>query len=239
MDILQIYRGKDYTIGNIECHSPILDEVCEYGERNFFTVASLMCAIPTDYMSELDEQGIRYEELDDYMFFITSLFQSLTDEDVKIFYPNMRPSKMDLYQDNATKEIFRKDAETGVRLDKSTYLEMVETLRTIFGFKAQPKIPGDELTRQKMIQYDKLKKNRAKRKPTNNESTLFPLVSAMVNCGDFKYDHETVWKMPFFAFMDSVRRVSVVRAANQISTGGYFGVNLSECKKYLDWMRPL
>jgi len=45
--------------------------------------------------------------------------------------------------------------------------------------------------------------------------------------------------MPFFAFMDSVRRIQAVKVAHEMSTGGYFGLKLSEVKEYLDWMRDL
>ncbi|HAH70473.1 MAG TPA: hypothetical protein DCL74_01650, partial [Succinivibrionaceae bacterium] len=125
----------------------------------------------------------------------------------------------------------------GLAIDQTVYQELVSTLRKIFGFKYNPKIAATPLTRKMMIREAReCRKILANKKP---KSTLMPLVSTMVNIADFKYTHDEVWDMPFFAFMDSVKRVQAVRMAAAMYTGGYFGLKLSDVKEYLDYARPL
>lgn len=238
MDELSLYRGRDGVIGNVSFHSPTLGDICDYGESKFFSLTGLICSTPYDFMVELDEKGIRYEDVDEYDFFITSIFSALSTQDIQIIFPNVFPDRMELFQKDDTNESVRVDPETGVMIDGKTYLQIVSLLRKMCGFKYDIKYAGDEYTRQKMIEFARIKKKRAKNKTTNN-STLLPLISSMVNCADFKYSHHDVWQMPFYAFMDAVKRIQVVRTANQMCTGGYFGVQLSDVKQYIDWMRPL
>lgn len=236
MDILQLYRGQDSHIGELEFHGPTLDEICNYGQLRFISMVSHICSIPTDYMSELDAKGIRYEDLDEYDFFVTSLWTSLSHEKVSIIFPNWYPENMDLGQ--RQKEFVRWDQKTNFVFDRQLYKEMTNTLRKFCSLKYAPRIAGNELTREKMIEIDRIKK-RKKANQKGDDEYLLPLISSMVNCSEFKYNHAEVWQMPFFAFMDSVKRVQLNRTAKAMTTGGYFGVNLSEVSEYTDWMRSL
>lgn len=246
MDKLQLYRGRDVILlsdkdstnpTGITLHSPTLGEICDYGESQFFSLAYYICSIPTDYMDELDDAGIKYEDLDDYEFFIVTLFKNLQDVNLSILLPNFNPSKLELSQHIETKELVRIDYDSEFVFDKTLYLELTKTLRDLFGFKYQPRYAGTPLTRQKMIEVARQQKLQSKNKKA--ESVLLPLISSMINCAEFKYNHSEVWDMPFYAFMDSVRRVQAVRTANEMYTGGYFGIKLSEVKEHLNWMRPL
>ena len=237
IDELKLYRGENDYIGKIEFHPPTLREIVDFGETDFFAMVYQFCATPYDFMSELDDQGIRYEDIDEYIFFIVNLFESFNEENTKLIFPNLNVDKMNLYQKSDTGEILRVDSETELFIDQTVYQELVSTLRKIFGFKYNPKVAATPLTRKMMIR--EAKDRRAMLASKETKSTLMPLVSTMVNISDFKYTHDEVWDMPFFAFMDSVKRVQAVRMAAAMYTGGYFGLKLSEAKEYLDYTRPL
>lgn len=237
IDKLQYYRGNDVKIDDLILRCPTLGEVCDYGDNRFLSMAHHFCAIPTDYMDELDAAGIRYEDLDEYEFFITNIFPSLADMNIGILFPNLNITQMQLVENTETKEILQVDWSTGFQFNKETYNKLIPTLRNIFGFEYAPKIAGTALTREKMIEAARQQKLMAKNK--SHESFLLPLISALINTAEFKYNHREVWGMPFFAFMDSVRRIQAVKVAHEMSTGGYFGLKLSEVKEYLDWMRDL
>lgn len=236
MDKLKLYRGYDDQLGHLQIHSPTLGEICDYGEDLFFNLAYQFCAIPTDYMLELEEQGIRYEDLDEYSFFINILFEFIDAYDVSILFPNLDMSSMELGIDKSG-NVIRYNFLTGEQFDENDYKQVTAYLREMFGFKYQPRFAATELTRTKMLEVERLKRIQNAKKESS--SYLLPLVSAMVNCADFKYSHKDVWDMPFFAFMDSVKRVQAVRTANQMFTGGYFGLKLSDVKEHLNWVRPL
>lgn len=246
MDKLQFYRGRDIVLrssanedkaAQIILHSPTLGEVCDYGDVRFYSMAYYICSIPTDYMDELEDIGVKYEDLDDYNFFIQTLFKNLKHIDIGILFPNFNTFHFELSQHVETKELVRIDYENELIIDKSFYLELTKTLRDIFGFKYQPRFAANALTREKMIEVARQQKLLSKNKTP--ESTLFPLISALVNCAEFKYSHKEIWDMPFYAFMDSVRRVQAVRTAGEMYTGGYFGLKFSDVKEHLNWMRPL
>lgn len=235
MDKLQLYRGNDEHIGPFTFHCPTLNEIVDYGELSFFSLAYHLCSIPTDYMSELEDQGIKYEDVDEYEFFLVSLWGTISNDDVSIILPDFKPEDMVLAQ--REDQLVRWDESSNYVFDKSTYKELTTALRDLCGFKYAPKIAGNALTREKLIEIDRIKKKKSNK--NTNESTLFPLISSMVNCADFKYNHRDVWDMPFFAFMDSVKRVQAVRTAHEMCTGGYFGVKLADVKQYTNWMRSL
>lgn len=70
---------------------------------------------------------------------------------------------------------------------------------------------------------------------------LVPLVSAMVNCEQFKYDHNTVWNLPIYVFMDSVKRIQKLKNYNQLMQGVYAGTIDSKTlsQDSFDWMGSL
>lgn len=237
MDMLQFYRYGEGKINDLIVRSPTLDEICNQEELNFFSVAAFICSIPTDYMAELDEKGIRYEDVDEYWFFLHSILPSLQSDIVHIILPNLHIESMILGASKDSDEEIVIDPDHSVTINKDTYVQLTQFLRTMFGFKYEPKIAQNELTRSKMIELAKRKKK--KKKQNKDSSVLLPLISSMVNCADFKYSYSDVWDMPFFAFMDSVKRVNANRTSNQMCTGGYFGLKLSDVKDYTDWMRSL
>ena len=73
-------------------------------------------------------------------------------------------------------------------------------------------------------------------------SQLLNLISSMVNCEGFKYNHSQVWDMKINAFMDSVKRISKIKNTELLLQSGYsgFGINLKDIdKKQLDWLGEL
>ena len=237
MDQLNLYRYGYTNIGKVILRAPTLDEICNYGESDFWVLADYICAIPTDYMLELDKQGIRYEDVPEYDFFIDSILPNLDSDTCNILLPNVHPEQMQyqIFEDCSDKIVV--DIKEQVVIDKNTYVQLTRTIRKLFGLQYKPMFAQNDFTRKKLFELSKKRRKKAKSKP--NESVLLPLVSSMVNCSDFKYNYEEVWNMNFYAFMDSVKRVNAVRSANQMYTGGYFGLSLKDVKEYLDWMRPL
>lgn len=237
VDLLELYRHGESNINSVILRSPTLNEICDYGEVNFFSMAAFICAIPTDYMVELTDRGIRYEDVSEYDFFIEDILPKLSYDLCHIILPNIHPEQMKYAPIGDGSGRIVVDFEEKVILDQDTYIQVTRAIRKMFGFKYRPKFAQNELTRQKLIEVARRKRDKQQNQP--NESVLLPLISAMVNCSDFKYNHEQVWNMSFYAFMDSVKRVNAVRSANQMSTGGFFGIKLADVQEHLDWMRPL
>ena len=49
VDDLKLYIGDDYVINDkIKVMQPIIRQIAEFGEREFFSVVHTICAIPSD-----------------------------------------------------------------------------------------------------------------------------------------------------------------------------------------------
>lgn len=124
-------------------------------------------------------------------------------------------------------------------IDRYIYQIIADYLVEVHGFKKKVELAGNEFTKNYLIQEsrDIIKANKDKK----FESMLYSLVSAMINCEGFKYNHEQVWNMKINAFMDSVHRIQKIKNANYLMQGAYSGcVDMSKLnKKELDWLGEL
>ena len=146
------------------------------------------------------------------------------------------------------RNLFKKDVvNKNVKIDKieiiideSTYNSIMDYLRAVHGILKDEKIPANNSTKMILIEDDRDEYLRNKNKPYHSQ--LKNLISSMVNCEGFKYNHSQVWDMKINAFMDSVKRISKIKNANLLLQSGYsgYGVNLKEIdKKQLDWLGEL
>ena len=93
-----------------------------------------------------------------------------------------------------------------------------------------------------MILIDDAREERFKNRGKEYHSQLKNLISAMINCEEFKYNHSDVWDMKINAFMDSVKRILKIKNANlllQSAYSGFGGVNLKDVRKQVDWLGDL
>ena len=240
MDELQLFRGKDYKLNDkITIHHPTLNEICDYGEQKYYSMVSNLCATPSDFKVQLlDNFGIDYEEVSDFEMF-SMISRSLTVEDTSIILGELDFKFFILAENTQTNELVLYDKQNDIVIDKAIYLLMVEYLRSIHGFERRVDKAGNEHTKKYLINRERRQLQRQKNKKYT--SMLVPLVSAMVNCEQFKYNHSTVWNLPVYVFMDSVKRIQKLKNYNQLMQGLYAGTidskTLSEDS--LNWMGSL
>lgn len=48
IDELKLYFGYDYHVGNITIHQPIMGEIIDYGEREYYSMVHCLTSIPSD-----------------------------------------------------------------------------------------------------------------------------------------------------------------------------------------------
>lgn len=127
-----------------------------------------------------------------------------------------------------------------VLIDEFTYNLITDYLRNVHNIIKDEKIPGNESTKQILIEDAReeylLNMNK------EYHSQLKNLISAMINCEGFKYNHSQVWDMKINAFMDSVKRILKIKNSNLLLQSGYsgFGIDLKKIDdKQLDWIGEL
>lgn len=240
-DELQIYRGKDFFVKEgITIHQPTLDEICDYGEKQYWSMIYTLTSVGADMKFQLFEIGIDYTEISDFQLFYSLLCKGLTQEQTSILFGDLDFSKFQLCQKKDSEDILMYDAENNIDIDEYTYMVIVDVLRKMHGLKRNNQLPANESTKQILIEDARDEYNRNKN--INNPSQLKNMVSAMINSEGFKYNHDEVWNMKISAFMDSVKRISKIKNADLLLQSGYsgFGVNLKEIpNKQLNWLGEL
>lgn len=240
-DELQIYRGKDFFVKKgIQIHQPTLDEICDYGEKQYWSMISTLTSVGADMKFQLFDIGVDYTSISDFELFYSLLCQSLSKEQTSILFGDLDFSKFKLYQKEGSADIVMYDEETDIDIDEYTYLVIADVLRKMHGFKRNDQLPANDSTKQILIDDARDEYNRNKNK--EYRSQLKNMVSAMINSEGFKYNHSEVWNMKINAFIDSVKRISKIKNADLLLQSGYsgFGVNLKEISnKQLDWLGEL
>lgn len=245
IDELQIYRGKDFRIQDaITVRQPTLGEICEYGEREYFNMVYTLCSVGADLKWQLNDIGIDYTKVSDFELFYSILSRGFPKEKTRILFGDVIDfSHMEIrfntdLQENVLVQFF--DDGTYLQIDRYVYAALVGVLRKMHRIKRNDELPGNETTRQILIEDARAEYEANKNKP--GKPYLLPLVSAMVNSEGFKRDDITVFDMKIYAFMDSVARIGRIKNAELLLTSGYsgFGIDLKKIdKKEINWLGEL
>ena len=242
-DELKIYRGEDLVVSDhIVIHQPTLSEICDYGERNYYSMIYQLTSTPQSMKSQLWDIGIDYTEITPYQLFYNFLYKIYPQEKTSIIFGNLDLTKFQVMQ--------RKDDESIVLcqyidndlviIDEFTYNMIVDYLRAVHNIEKDERMPANESTKMILIEDDRDAIEINQRKEYHSQ--LKNLISSMINCEGFKYNHTQVWDMKINAFMDSVKRICKIKNANLLLQSGYsgFGINLKDIdKKQLNWLGEL
>ena len=242
-DELKIYRGEDFVISkHIHIHQPTLNEICDYGERDYYSMIYNFTATPQSLKVQLWDMGIDYTEITPYQLFYQLLYRMYSQEKTSIIFGDLDFSKFQLMQkkDDESILLYQEINGESVAIDEYTYNVIVDYLCKSHFIERDLKMPITKSA--KMILIEDAREEMEMNKNKEYHSTLKNLVSAMINSEGFKYNHSQVWDMKINAFMDSVKRIGKIKNAQLLLQSGYsgFGVNLKEINnKQLDWLGEL
>lgn len=240
-DELKIYRGDDFPVTRgITIHQPTLNEICDYGERQYWHMIYTLTSVGADMKFQLFDMGIDYTAISDFQLFSTLLCRIFSQEQTSILLGDLDFSSFQLYQKKDSEDFVLYDERNNIYIDEYTYLVIADVLRKMHGLKRNDQLPANESTKQILIEDARDEYNMSKDK--EYRSQLKNMVSAMINCEGFKYSHSEVWNMKINAFMDSVKRISKIKNADLLLQSGYsgFGVNLKDISnKQLNWLGEL
>ena len=242
-DELKIYRGEDFVVSkHIVLHQPTLNEICDYGERDYYSMIYNFTATPQSLKVQLWDMGIDYTEITPYQLFYQLLYRMYLQEKTSIIFGDLDFSKFQLMQrkDDESILLYQEIDGESVIIDEYTYNIIIDYLCKSHFIERDLKIPMTKSA--KMILIEDAREEMEANKNKEYHSTLRNLVSAMINSEGFKYNHSQVWDMKINAFMDSVKRIGKIKNAQLLLQSGYsgFGVNLKEINnKQLDWLGEL
>lgn len=201
-----------------------------------------LTSTPQSMKWQLWDIGIDYTQICPFELFYSIIYPLYAQEKTSILFGELDFTKFQPMQrkDDETVLLYQVVDGDEVVIDELTYHIIMDYLRKVHNIYKDEKMPANEATKKVLIEDDRDEYQRNKNKEYH--SHLKNLISAMINCEGFKYNHSQVWDMKINAFMDSVKRISKIKNAELLLQSGYsgFGVNLKDIdKKQLDWLGEL
>ena len=255
---IALYRGKDISINDhIILHVPTLDEIYEYGEKEYFSFVNTICSVGADLKWQLDELGIDYTKVDDYELFSQFLINMIDSNISPIIFGNIIDfNKMRLiYKEeiedyvliqhiDKIKEVEKKTIKNNLKrvMDKPIETEIIDRSydividRVVYSriVSILRYMHGFKRNNEKPMNeitrrflIDEAKENYEINKDKPYDSQLFNLISTLVNTEGFKHDEVTVFDMNVVAFFDSVKRIQKIQKANLLLQSGYSGFGIN------------
>ena len=218
----------------IEVKIPTVEQILQ-NEDQYYGIVSSLIATPFDMMVQLDDIGIDFTKIDDYELFLIT-FQTIRSQDVSLIFGDLDLSGFELAinEENQTVVLLNKD--TGVIIDKSIAFQIAQALRKIHHLERNRKKAANDEARKFLIERARAKLRRQQRK--GHSSQLEPLIIAMVNTEQYKYNYEETKALSIFQFNESV--VQIVRKVDYMNKmhGVYSGtVSVKDLKQDdLNWL---
>lgn len=230
-DRLQMLFCMDYhTKGGITVRQPRIGEILEIGEENFYRNLNVWVTNTTSYRAYLWSMGEDWCKHTDYELFC-SLYKAIDPEIMSLVFPDLDMSKFEqsyrvIYHEEEDMEdeyelvLYSKELDEVI--DKMAYLEISQYLRTLFNIFPRDEFAKGRATKEALIWEDEEKAR--KNKDDGFESSLFPLVSTMINYPGFKHSLADLRNVGIFEFMDSVNRSQVIENARAMIMGSTTGM---------------
>lgn len=236
-DELKIYRGENFVVcKELSIRQPSLAEICDYGEQKYFSLIFNICATPSDYKYPLLQMGYDWETLSEFYFFLMNI-KKYSKKDTSIIFGDFDINTLDIAMDEKTQEIYLCDKNNGTIFNIDFYEKLANYIRNIHSIKKNTEKAFNKTTKEALLEESKIlfskKKNEFK-------SVLKPLISALINCSDFKFNWFNVWDMKINAFMDSVSRIQIRDSYKTIMQAIYSGnIEYNKVKKETNWLREI
>jgi len=240
VDELKLYFGEPYRVNdNILIKQPTIGDIVQFGEARYWDIIMSITSTPTDLMSSLADIGIDWETITEFELFAIHLRSHLHDAECDFIFDGLRLTEFKLDQNSMGELVLRSVVDKNRVIDANVHRIMAEFLRNLHGLKYNVQKAGNAMTKKKMIEVDR--RERKSRSAEAKGSSLRPMISALVNSPGYKYNIAETKNLPYCAFIDCVKRLSVIKHADALAAGAYSGMaDLSKIpKEEFNWMRPL
>lgn len=182
---------------------PTVGEVIDH-EDDYYSMVSILTAMPIDYMVQLDDVGVDFTTINDYDLFIM-LFNGLKDKDTSLIFDGLDLNLFELgvHRESGLPVLY--DGQDDIVIDRVVHTKIANTLRKIHHLEKNNKKPGNKEAQDFLLERARTKAKR--RKKRGSESQLEQLITAMVNTEQFKYGYEGTRELSIYQFNQSVRQI--------------------------------
>ena len=236
VDELKLYMSNDIKIADgVVLRVPTIGEIVEYGEQQYFSLASTICSTPSSMKATLDDMKLDWMKVTDFQLFMM-ICQSFPQSATKLLLGDLDLQSLKPYSFGENEVVLSNEDHTIV-INEVIYEILVTYIRKMHGFKKQVDKAGNEITRKVLIDDERKKAQREKDKPY--KSFLRPLISS-VKCR-MGYTIEYVKNMGIFELMDDLSRLGVIVNADAALSGSWSGMvdTRKIPKDTFDWTRDI
>lgn len=192
----------DIIPGKIEIKIPLVGEIIESNEEEYYDLVSLLTAMPIDCMVQLDDVGIDFTKINEYELFFM-LFPSLQKSNTSLVFGELDLTKFRVEKNPLNDEYVLHDYENDIVIDRDIYTQIANVLRKIHNLEKNNKKPADEGTRQYLIERARKKMKRKRQ----YQSQLELLIIALVNTEQCKYNFDGIKELSIYQFNECVRQI--------------------------------
>ena len=236
VDELKLYMSNDIKIADgVVLRVPTIGEIVEYGEQQYFSMASTICSTPSSMKATLDDMKLDWMKVTDFQLFMM-LCKSLPLSATKPLLGNLDLQSLKPYPFGKDEVVLSNEDHT-ITINEVIYEILVTYIRKMHGFKKQVDKAGNEITKMMLIKVARDDAKKAENKPY--KSFLRPLISS-VKCR-MGYTMEYVKKMGIYELTDDLSRLGVIVNADAALTGSWSGmVDTKKIpKETFDWTRDI
>lgn len=204
MSTLNLLYKKQYEINDsIKIVIPSVGEIID-NEDSYYSIITVLTAMPIDLMVPLDDAGIDYTEINEYDLFLI-MSAGLKAQDTSLVFGDLDLTKFEISVNQKNGKIVLYDAEDDIVIDRATHARIAGVLRKIHHLEKNHRKPANKEAKEYMLKRarEKMRRNRNRK----HESQLEPLIIAMVNAEQYKYDFEGTRELSIYQFNESVRQI--------------------------------
>lgn len=198
-----LYKRTIQINKDISIYIPAVGEIID-NEDSYYSIITVLTAMPIDLQVPLDDAGIDYTEINEYDLFLL-MSAGLKAQDTHLVFGDLDLTKFEISVDQQNGKIVLYDAENDIVIDRATHARIAGVLRKIHHLEKNRRKPANKEAKEYMLK-------RAREKMRHNcnrkqESQLEPLIIAMVNAEQYKYDFEGTRELSIYQFNESVRQI--------------------------------
>lgn len=226
---------REYPINDsIRIIIPTVGEIID-DEDDYYGLVSALTAMPIDMLVQLEDAGIDFTKINEYDLFLL-LFPVIKSQDTSLIFGGIDLSRFEIAVNEQNGNIVLLDEERNIKIDRVIHSQIAGVLRKIHHLERNNRKPANEEAKQFMLERARAKQRR--RKNRQEDSQLEPLIIAMVNAEQYKYDFEGTRELSIYQFNESVRQVIKKVGYNNRMYGVYAGtVNAKDLSQDdLNWL---
>lgn len=230
-----LYKRQIAVNDYISIVVPTVGEIIE-DEDAYYSLVSILTAMPIDMMVPLDDAGIDFTTLNDWELFLL-MFGGLKSQDTHLIFGDLDLSHFQLAVNEQNGTVILLDKEHDIKIDRAIQAQIANVLRKIHHLEKNMRKPANEEAKKFMIERARAKQRRNRNR--KEDSQLETLIIAMVNTEQFKYDFESTKGLSIFQFNESVRQIINKVDYEHRMYGVYTGtINAKELSQdELNWLR--